>query len=476
MRSRRGLLLLTLVLAVAWASSDRFDAPAVAPDGRLDVVLITVDCLRADHTGCGGYGRDTTPVLDGLARKGVCFETALATCDWTLPSLASILSGLPPSRHGAVRTSARLMPEVRTLAECMQERGYATAGFVASVFGDPDCGLGQGFSIFNVCINIPRDLPAGAPPPSGVEDANAALVADRAVRWLQAPPAGPRFLWVHFLDPHYPYAQREPYFSQFHPSPAVEKAGDPDFRFGAMPNGVWPGGEPMPERFRETMIALYDSEVRYTDEAIGRVLAQVDLAHTFVAIAADHGEQLRERGWIGHGLSCSRQELHVPLVLAGAGVPQGRRVRTAVSLVDLYSTLLTAADASGFAPPDGAPLERFFGSFEPESGPIYSDDQVAHYGDRIYSVFEAGSRAAQRFDGSTGSLMQTSFYDWKSDPQELSEAHDPGTVQQLELLGKLDRWIGLMQTALRAGGDPTGRDIRLGPGRLAQLRDLGYLR
>ncbi|MBI3890156.1 MAG: sulfatase [Candidatus Wallbacteria bacterium] len=467
-----------LLTEAAWVEMGRHDS-------RPDIVLVTVDCLRSDHTGCGGYARNTTPALDALARRGVKFETALAAADWTLPSLASIMTGLHPSRHGAVAAWAKVWPQTQTLAERLAGRGYATAAFVASVFADPDTGLAQGFQIYQVCkpqSGLPP--PPGSPSelaeelPTSVEprDSDASVVADRAIRWLEQPLPGPRFLWVHILDPHYPYTQREPYFSQFHPGPALEGPEDPDFRSGADGNDVWPGGKALPERLQSSMVALYDSEVRYTDDAIGRILAKLDMTRTLVVVTGDHGEQLREHGWIGHGHSSSRQELHVPLVMAGESVPVGKTVATPVSLVDVMSTLLTAADATGWEPPDGAPLQRFFGVGNPAALDVFSESLESLGCEQVYSLLEGQKRLVVRFDRKSGALGSLSCYDWQVDPQELRPVLEAKDSSQRALLDTLSRHVELMRRAFYAGGDPTGRDIRLTPGRIEQLAALGYLR
>lgn len=284
-------------------------SPASGPP---DVVLVTLDTTRADRLGCYGGAGDVTPVLDELARGGIRFARAFAPVPLTLPSHATLHTGLLPPAHG-VRANgvARLPGDVQTLAECLQRRGYSTAAFVASFVLSRSYGLAQGFDVFD------DDL--GAAP--GVNDAfmaerPARRVTDAAVAWLQQRAAAteqrpaPCFLWVHYFDPHFPYWPEED-LARRHP-------GDP-----------------------------YAAEIATMDRHIGRLLEAVRRlnpgAAPLLVIAADHGESLGEHGEKSHGHFLYQGTQHIPLLLNWEGHLEAAVRDHAVGLDAVAPTVLRLA-------------------------------------------------------------------------------------------------------------------------------------
>ncbi|MEQ8762976.1 MAG: sulfatase-like hydrolase/transferase [Planctomycetota bacterium] len=273
------------------------------------LLLITLDTTRADRLGC--YGKDDagTPNLDALAKRGALFERAFAHVPSTLPSHASILTGSYPPRHGARENGLyRLTPASETLAEVLSSRGYRTGAVFAARPLDPRFGLDQGFESYE-----------GPGTGGGHQfEWRADQVTQRALKWLERHQDDEStFLWVHYFDPHKTYAPPSEYQAR-HPS-------DP-----------------------------YQGEIAYTDAQIGVLLAGLErlgmLEDTIVAVTADHGESLGEHGESTHSIFVYDATLHVPLILAGPTLPEGRRVPELVRTVDIVPTLLEALDQSDPAP------------------------------------------------------------------------------------------------------------------------------
>ncbi|HSF39997.1 MAG TPA: sulfatase-like hydrolase/transferase [Thermoanaerobaculia bacterium] len=301
-KKRATLPRLGLAFVLALAPASLAAAPAKPPAPR-NLVLITLDTTRADHLGAWGWPHARTPNLDALAARGTRFARCDTAAPITLPSHATILSGLYPPRHG-VRDNGTfvLSPKIETVTERLAARGYDTAAVVSAVVLARRHGLDQGFRLYD------DDLEAGYAAGTEVaertaEETTAAALA--AAGKLRAP----FFLWVHYFDPHDEYR--------------------PPSRFADRATG--------PHR-------LYDGEIAYMDEQIGKLLAGLPKDIT-VAVVGDHGEMLGEHGEEQHGLLLHRGARRVPLLLAGPGVPSGKTSDCLVRTADLAPTLLALAGA-----------------------------------------------------------------------------------------------------------------------------------
>ncbi|HET7452545.1 MAG TPA: sulfatase-like hydrolase/transferase [Thermoanaerobaculia bacterium] len=297
--------------------------------GPTNVLLVTIDTVRADHLGAYGFHAAETPNLDRLATEGVRFDDAMSAVPLTLPSHATILSGLLPPHHGLRNNGAGKFPADRdTLATRFAAAGYRTGAFVGAFVLDHRFGLARGFDTYD--DEIPRDPSA----PSALEaERPGREVVDRALGWLGKPDTRPFFAWVHLYDAHAPYDPPEPFRSRHTDSP-------------------------------------YDGEIASVDAQVGRLFQWLDAngraKDTIVAVAADHGESLGEHGELTHGFFLYQPTLHVPLLLRAPGLSRGSVVRLPVSLTDLAPTLaglarlplastdgrdLSASLLSGRAPP-----------------------------------------------------------------------------------------------------------------------------
>lgn len=309
---------------------------AVVRDGPRppDVVLVSLDTTRADATDA-----DTAPNLAALAARGVRFEGALAHAPTTLSSHSSVFTGLDPHRHGVVRNGHKLREDVATLAERFRDAGYATRGVAGASVLDDETGIARGFQLWDTKFTVERERR---------HEAVAADVTARAIRRAGKRAEGkPLLLFVHYFDAHAPYAAPEPWTRKF---------GDPAYAgpFDGTPTATKALGNALkaekadPADLAEAR-ARYRGEVAYADAELGRLLATLELHDPIVAVFGDHGEMLgeeRERP-IGHGADVDLPATHVPLVIAGPGVPAGVRVEGAVGLQDLGATLLALAGVGG---------------------------------------------------------------------------------------------------------------------------------
>ncbi len=294
-----GLVALAMWLRPRSAPANTAALPGPAVE---NVVVVTIDTLRADRVGAYGWRAAKTPVMDGLTNRGAKFDQAFATAPITLPSHASLLTGLYPPGHGARHNSVRVRDGVVTFASMLGARGWATGAFVGAFPLDRRFGLDQGFDRYG--DRMPRG-DDGRP----LNERPGREVVDEAVEWVRGLGERRFFLWVHLFEPHAPYV--------------------PDEQRG-------PRGWTLPADVR------YDDEVARADEQLGRLLGELKnrAASTLIILAGDHGEAFGEHGEIGHSIFLYDTTLRVPLIIAGPGVRAGMIVSDEVSLVDIFPTLV----------------------------------------------------------------------------------------------------------------------------------------
>jgi arylsulfatase A-like enzyme/Tfp pilus assembly protein PilF len=314
---RRWILAAAAVLAIAIPAALAYTrrATPVRRDAGLNVLLITIDTLRADALGCYGHPKVETPTIDALARDGVRFERAHAQNVVTLPSHANILSGRYPLTHGVRDNSGFRFPsDVDTLATVLKRAGYHTGAFVSAFPLDSRFGLDRGFDVYDDRLGDPESRTAFL-----MQERSGATTVAEARKWLAAQGDAKTFAWVHLYEPHFPYAPPEPFASRF--------AGD-----------------------------LYHGEVSAADAILRPLLDPLLQAgakgRTLVVLTADHGEGLGEHGEMTHGIFAYETTLHVPMILFQPGLMPPRVVPDLVRHVDLLPTVL---DALGIALPQGLP-------------------------------------------------------------------------------------------------------------------------
>jgi arylsulfatase A-like enzyme len=306
------------------------EASSPGAEGRRSVLLVTLDTTRADRIGAYGHAKAMTPTLDRLANEGVLFEAAVAPTPITLPSHASILTGLYPAAHGVHDNGLFVLTAEETLiSEIFQDHGWRTGAFLGATVLDSRYGLDQGFEVYR------SDMGVSARRFVAFSRLAENVVLD-AIRWLTTlTPDDPFFAWVHFYDPHYVYTAPEPWRSRLE---------DP-----------------------------YDAEIAYTDSQLDRLLRFLERQRLtddlVVAVTADHGESLGEHGETTHGVFLYQAVLHVPLILWGQPLRAvaGTRVARRVSLVDLPGTLLELAGVERGAMPALSELSTLAFDDEPEA-------------------------------------------------------------------------------------------------------------
>ena len=433
-----------IVAVLAFAAGCRAPTPSPqgsAPAAGWNLLLVTLDTLRADRLGCYGRATAGTPALDALAARGVRFDQAQSAVPLTLPSHATILSGLQPPRHG-LRDNGRgsLPADVATLATRLSAAGYRTGAFVGAFVLDHRYGLARGFDLYD--DEIPRRGSALEAERPGSE------VVDRALAWLDDRPGVegggvrvPFFAWLHLYDPHAPYEPPEPFRGR-HP-------GDP-----------------------------YGGEVAAVDAQVARLLAALDRRRetdrTLVVVAGDHGESLGEHGELTHGLLLYQGTLRVPLLLAAPGILAPRVVREPVGLADVAPTVAALLGqplaAAGSAPLDGRDLSAaLLAGEDPPAADLYAESRYpATFG---WSPLLALRRGALKYVAPTTAQPPggAELYDLAADPRE---SHDlradrrRETADLAQALAALDAKLAKEQRAAApASADAESR---------ARLAALGY--
>jgi arylsulfatase A-like enzyme len=431
-RSCSGAFLALGLLLAAACARERVVQP--------DVVLVTLDTTRADRLSTYGYPRATSPNLDALAEDAVVFERAWAPSSWTLPSHASLFTGRVPSGHGArydpegslvldrgleqkIPEGFRaegLDPDARTLAELLSGAGYAAAGFVAGPWMKELFGLGRGFGHWDdEGIERVRGRLGG-----DVTDAAIAWLEDRFAEDARAGGRTPFFLFANYYDPHGPYLP-----------PTTHR-----WLFAAPP----PPGVPL-RKTPKRVAALYDAEIRYADDQLGRLLDFLRqhgrYEDAIVIVTSDHGELFGENGRFGHGAFLSEEELRIPLVVKYPSSDRKRgRTDAPASLVDVLPLLAERLDLSLPGPVEGAVpgAER---PIVAEAYPIEEVSASGHWrafldGDWKYVWSSTGSHA---------------LYDLREEPREAHNRLDDEAERASEMAARLDAYLASVPRPTRRG-------------------------
>jgi arylsulfatase A-like enzyme len=302
-----------------------------------NVIILLFDALRADALGCYGSNDVSTPVIDKLASEGIIFEKAIAPCSWTLPSVASIFTSRLPSQHGSISYFWHLPDRsLPTLAELLSNRGVVAEASLGTWVLHPTSNYDKGFDDF-YCL-----------PMSSILWRNTEHLINNASSWLLAPRDDPFFLYLHNLDPHHPYFAPEPFSFGQRLENGFQKMKNwlvlylrIPYIYGLSLSSVNALTEPEAQELHRR----YLGEVEYLDAHVAQIentLKETGLwENTLLIITSDHGEGFQEHGTIRHGQDLYREVISVPLIFTGGIVEgQGRRVKSPVSLLDLYPTIL----------------------------------------------------------------------------------------------------------------------------------------
>ncbi len=458
---------LLLASALAFAGCRRARRPAGA-----NVVLISIDTLRADHLSCYGYGRRTTPNIDRLAHEGTLVTQAYASSSWTVPSHMTMLTGLPPSRHGVDRPGRSLASDHVTLAERLRGAGYQTAAFVSGPTLHRAFGFDHGFDTYdNTMAFVRRDFVGGDPTmPSeqAQRRAHQAVTGPRVQaaveRWLDHDARPPFFLFVHLWDPHYDYIPPPPYDTRFDP----DYHGD--FDFSDVPFNPRINAH-MPERERQHLVALYDGEIAATDAVVGALCDALKrhgwLADTLLVVSADHGEEFFDHGHKGHMRTLFEEMIHVPLVIRFPGrVPAGRRLDAVFASIHLMPTILGLL---GLPAPPLAPARDLSAMLRGSPVPqdLWAFAELEHGRERPLYAVRTGQR---KYVGEIGEQAPVLVEDLATDAGEQHPTPaDPG--ERHAFAAWVERAIGEPQRADRATGPAPTLDAET----RRELGALGYI-
>lgn len=330
---------LLIMIALSFSGCDRGHE-----NKKPNVILITIDTLRADHLGCYGYGKETTPTLDRLAREGVLFESAYTPSPRTTQALGALVTGRYPQTIGVRSLWKKLQKDEVTLAEVLKQHGYHTGG----VNSNPillKTHVNQGFDYFYIPSNSGMNLTA--------MQTNAWLLS-----WLKRTKNQPIFAWIHYVDPHISYQPPKEFRYRFDPDYQGRfKEGfglwRPDKMMGtgtheglSRPEAIF-NHKSIPQRDRKGILALYDGEIAFTDMAVGKLLEEMKtlgiLENTLIIVSSDHGESFGEHQYFSeHGDFVYDVTVKVPLIFHWPGkIPSGRRIKENVRLIDVLPTVLS---------------------------------------------------------------------------------------------------------------------------------------
>jgi len=407
-------------------------AVAAPPAHKLspNVILITIDTVRADHIGCYGAKQVQTPTTDALAHDGILFEHAISQVPLTWPSHAVILTGTYPFQNGVQDfTGQPLAPRFRSVAQAFKQHGYTTGAVVSAFVLDRSWGLARGFDFYDDAFSPEefqkRDL--------GLVDRKATESVTHAINWLKQPTHRPFFFWLHLYDPHSPYDPPEPYHTQYRDH-------------------------------------LYDGEIAYADHELGRLIAWLKSNHlyerTMIVLLSDHGESLGDHGEKEHGFFVYNSTVHVPLIVkppAGSRFRPGRIARP-VETVAVAPTLLAAAGIKDA-------VEKQFNSRGLLGAAAGKED--AAYSETFYPLNSFGWSPLHALETARYHYVdapQPELYDLSADPEEKNNlvASQGATASVLK-----EKLQSLLQR--NPYKPPEGGNANLSPDALEKLRSLGYV-
>ncbi|MBI5506842.1 MAG: sulfatase [Deltaproteobacteria bacterium] len=456
-------------LAAAERRTDDGDAgsAAAAPANGYNVILVSIDSLRADHLGAYGYPRATSPTIDALAGRGVRFGNCQSTTSWTLPAHVSLLTGRSLLGHGVVADDRRLSDSVPTLAEAFAGAGYATHAIVSAPYVNSRFGFARGFDEYDdttVYFETNED---------SYHSITAPKVQAAAASWLEGHRQRPFFLFLHYWDVHYDYAPGSGYDTMFDPDYEGSITGDnyyfdPKIRAGMNPRDL------------EHLVALYDGEIRLVDDHLARLRAELGRLgvadRTILVVVGDHGDEFFEHGNKGHHRTLYQEVLWVPLVIDVPGLrPATAVVEDETSIIDVAPTVLSL---TGIAVPKGVEGRDLSDAFVGKPAGTRRDPQRAVFAE-LYRKgtlnVQVAELAARRKVIQHFNSRRLSTFDLAADPGEQRSLAPRGEVAA-PMVAALREWLdgrwGLFDRRVRTEGVSA---VVLDAKTAETLRSLGYL-
>ena len=497
----------------------RSDGTKLAPGSVPNIVLITMDTVRADHLACYGYDRLTTPNVDQLAREGVLYKNAYSTTSWTLPSHASLFTGMYPSKHGAhfnsdflnaversiqdptdqpltwseqiIKTICKLSDKNTTLAEVLSQQGYRTAGIIGGPFCSSSYGIAQGFEYYNEnFFNYNKDIdfyflyqvielfyPLKDPMAQygySTFKRLASQLNEFAFQWLEKNSSKPFFLFINYFDAHRPYLPPHPYdeyFNKISPNVILKYASGLDKSYftteNKFVNNIINNIQTLTPEEREFLVSRYDGGIRYLDHHLGllfeRLKALKVYDNTLIIVISDHGEAFGEHNLVDHNRTLYDELLRVPLIIKyPSAYKRSGVIEKQVSLVDIFPTILKTLNVPIPADIDGQPL--------PESNHyIIAEWHMRWFdGERYRRDLKAIYQGKEKLIWASNSLHE--LYDLEHDPGETINLIKTSPQRALSMEKTLKQWLGSFKP-------PAASDSKtnLNESDVEKLRSLGYV-
>jgi len=427
-----------------------------------NVLVISIESLRWDHVGCYGYPRPITPNIDRLARSGALFERAYAQCSWTKPSIATTFTSTYLSYHGATNPIAssnagpadgtddkRVFPVLRdgfrTMADFFSKNGYRSFGWTGNSHLWSLFGFGRGFTQYNARIATDGKV---------VKNAKEVILAEQE----------PWFAFIHIMTPHWEYLP-PPKYRRYDRYPHALSINGSNWR------RICDGIVKLTSRDIEHNVALYDGEIAFTDFMIGVLLDTLDKKglsdRTVVVVMSDHGEEFMEHGGVGHGRSLYEEVIRVPLIIAGPGVPPGRRIEALAQNADLFPTLATLC---GFNPVEGLQgldLTPLIAGKTVKSPRKYVYSEVVN----LHAVI--GTRFKYLFDHE---IDREELYDIVEDPGEKNNLAKTPDYRKIKIAFDKHARSQLAHNRRLSAKMGKARSVRAPEKLIRDLRALGYLK
>jgi len=432
-------------------------------DMRRNVILISLDTLRADRLGCYGCQTAKTPFLDLLAKNGVVFEEAISNSSWTLPGHGAMLTGVQPTTLGLFKVTDRLDNHALTLAEVMRENGFDTGAVTSYILLDKVYGFHQGFDYFDY-----EDMQP------------AATIVDKAIGFIEPRLAKNFFLFLHMYDTHWPYEPDEATAKEFWPgqivAPLRQLIATTDYAQFAI---KVIRGEDMLNDF---CLAMYDGEIAQVDRELGRLFKflyeKKAIDNTLLIVTSDHGEEFRDHGYFGHGLTLYDEVLHVPLIMRfPMMLPEGVRVQGQVQSLDLFPTILglVGLEATKYNLPGRDLLGMIHAG---AADPLSMIAETSMSGEPRYALRNGDYKLVTPYELDFGANLKIDkpeeVFDLRVDPLErnnLAQSHP-------KMAEILRREMAEQMEAIRqrtAAGKTFSRSEQLSAQEIERLRSLGYL-
>ncbi|MFH1279833.1 MAG: sulfatase [Candidatus Eisenbacteria bacterium] len=452
----------------AWmAAAALISAGCGGGGSRPNVVVVTIESLRADHLGCYGYDLPTSPHLDRFAAESIRFDRAYSVTSWTLPSHAALLTGMYPSAVQVTEPHHKLSDSYATLAETLAEEGYHTAAFVSGPFLRTPYNLNQGFALYD-------DGPSAVTQETAHGDVTNPSMERAVTAFLRSRPEEPFFLFAYFWDVHYDFIPPPPYDTMF-VTADMEPFDGTGFESN---NEIRP--DMSPERFRY-LVSQYDGEIRSTDEMFGRlfgVLREEGLwENTAILVTADHGEEFFEHGAKGHKHNLHVETLHVPLLFKPPGLFEPAVDGRVASLIDVAPTVLGLC---GVRPPEGVAGRSLLAPAEDAPRELFYELYLTYYGYVIGGGF-AGTKTFDSFALRKGGRKYIRLpmkggerlYDVLGDPAERQDLSDSLAAELPDFRAKVEEYIARAEAIAASHG--AAPDAALSAEERERLEALGYI-